>query len=234
MSAIVFIAWTVTTGISSNNKPEQDKNDANYQIARWTAVVGQWTRWLVIVGAITAAVLTIQAIILINQLGEMRTDQRAWIAPIGARLNGELITGQPINVLVDFANSGKEPALNLINVATAGISFPMSEQELTAELKFGPAAPSAIDRCAIAIPRNGFPAIYPATVQHQAADIGNAWIADDAVLNRKRIFFLHGCFGYLTMSEVHHSQYCFWLNMEPDPGTGKPHFRPCIVGNHAD
>ena len=123
LSALVFIASALTASIFSKNEPKQNTNDANYQIARWTAVVGRWTRWLVIVGVITAAVLAVQAIILINQLGEMRTDQRAWIAPIGARLNGELIAGQPINVLVDFANSGKEPALNVVNIASGAPIF---------------------------------------------------------------------------------------------------------------
>lgn len=169
-----------------------------------------------------------------NSNTQIEADARAWIAPTGAHLRGDMIEGQPIDALVDFSNPGRTPALNVVHFAHGGITLPVSAEELDTQLKLGPQVPSAIDACASAIPIDGRPVIYPATVQHQAAAIDKNFVVDDAIINRKRVFFIHGCFGYETMGKVHYSRYCFWLSMDPDPITGKPVFRPCIVGNRAD
>jgi len=113
LSALVFVVSAIAASKSSKNESEQNTNDASYQIARWTAVVARWTRWLVIVGVITGGVLALQAVTLINQLDEMRNDQRPWIG-----LDGIVSAGNG-TYIVTIINGGKSPAMK-VNVVFDG------------------------------------------------------------------------------------------------------------------
>ena len=70
--------------------------------------------------------------------------ERAWVAPIDARLDEPLQRDKPIKVVVLLENSGKQPALNVQNVANGGITLPFSAEERRANnlsvQEFQPAA----------------------------------------------------------------------------------------------
>ena len=56
--ALVSFVLGVLEGIS--NKAATDNTDANDEIARWTRVVGNWTRVLALVGVAIPAVIVLQ------------------------------------------------------------------------------------------------------------------------------------------------------------------------------
>lgn len=157
-------------------------------------------------------------------------EQRAWIAPTNVRLDGGLTPGKEIKVLIDFANSGKEPAFNVVTKSGAGLEPPFTEQDLATQLQLGPQYLNT-NICEEAKPVDGMPVIYPSTVQHQSAQLGGGFLADDYTA-RRQMFFVFGCFGYRTMGEIHHSQFCFWLQVSPDGQHAV--FSPCMIGNNAD
>jgi hypothetical protein len=79
LSGLVLFTAAVCGSITGDHAADNKENPTNYEIARWTRVVGLWTRGLVIVGVITAGVLGAQTCTLINQLAEMKAEQRPWL-----------------------------------------------------------------------------------------------------------------------------------------------------------
>ena len=99
--------------------------------------------------------------------------ERAWIAPVEAGLDEPLEKDKPIKVVALLENSGKQPALNVQNVASGGITLPFSNEEAAQQQKMGPAPPAA-DKCVAFPKQNGVSfyegiVIYRSTVQHLQA-----------------------------------------------------------------
>jgi hypothetical protein len=153
---------------------------------------------------------------------------RAWLGPIDAILNGPIQTGQQIKVLIVFENTGKEPALDVSNIAGGGITMPFSAAEAAQQQRTGPFGGVPFNACAQVAPQDGYPAIFPTATRHMQADIQQTFIADEAILNGSRTFFVHGCAAYRTMGEIHTSEYCFWLGPRVDPKNGLRIFQPCL------
>jgi hypothetical protein len=169
------------------------------------------------------------AIVSIVGLRESRNaiaiSERAWVAPVDARLDEPIQKDKPIKVVVLLENSGKEPALNVQNVANGGITLPFSAEEAAQEQLIGP-GPQLPTVC------TGFPkpagailfhsgiTIYPSTVQHLQTSIADSFVADQGVLSGGRTFFVHGCAAYDTIDGPHSSEYCFFLGSRVDVTTG--------------
>jgi hypothetical protein len=161
------------------------------------------------------------------------TSERAWLAPVDAVLAEPLQKDKQVQVAIVFENSGKEPALNVVNVASGGFTLPVSSEEAARQQMVGP-APPIVDPCVGLLPQRGFPIVYPSTVQHLQTVIRQALTASDSVLTGKSTAFVHGCAAYETFGRPHYSEYCFWLGPRVDPTTGNRKFQPCFGGNRAD
>jgi hypothetical protein len=167
----------------------------------------------------------------------IETSERAWVAPVEARLDEPLEKDRPIKVVVLLENSGKQPALNVQNVASGGITLPFSNEEAAQQQKNRP-SPPAEEQCTGYPKQNGVSfydgiVIYPSTVRHLQASIQDSFVADQSVLSGGRTFFVHGCATYDTIGGHHSSEYCFWLGPRVDPVTGNRKFQPCLGGNKA-
>jgi hypothetical protein len=193
--------------------------------------------WLVIGTWVLAAIGGIAAYIAYAALQDtrhaMEISERAWLAPVGAELEEELVKDQPMKVIILFENSGKQPAINVLNTAGSGFTMPVSPEEAAQQQKVGP-APPAVDACAGVSPRKGLPIIYPSTVQHLQTPLERTFAASEGVLSGATTIFVHGCAAYETFNSVHHSEYCFWLSPRTDPLTGRRKFLSCLGGNRAD
>jgi hypothetical protein len=110
LSGLILLASFVTSGISSNNAPNQNLDDSNKEIARWTRVVGRWTRGLAIVGAITAAVLLGQLGIFWRTDETQRAIQRAAVTSYEIKITQ---IGSDWQISPILENAGNSPALNL-------------------------------------------------------------------------------------------------------------------------
>ena len=174
-----------------------------------------------------------QLTVMQDQLEEARIDQRAWIAPLNASLTRPLDPASDIvSITVSAQNTGREPALDIISMATIDAA-PQDKIE---------------DRraCDRTFPQAGEAAVYPSdhfgmTLNYATQFATRPQIVRDIIAGRQ-ILFIMGCFAYRTMGQPHHSGYCFYLYPQIGPQTGdispKPVaewvFRKCPVGNIAD
>jgi hypothetical protein len=200
----------------------------------WEGQLGEARKLNWITGA-AAAVGLGGLLVLGLQLYEAHTAtveaNRAWIAPINAILEGPLIKGQPVPVEVIYQNTGKEPAIDTNNGGDSGITMPLSPAEADQQQLVGPFR-NAESKCVGVKPRGGSPAIFPTGPVQMS--IERTVLADDAILNGSRTFYVEGCIAYNTMGETHTSSYCFWLGRHIDPQTKLRQFQTCIGGFHAN
>ena len=165
-----------------------------------------------------------------SAIANFHEEQRAWVAPKSAHFSGETNPPTRVNVIIDYANPGKEPAFKVIGKANGGLLLPpMFPEEAEQRRKTGPIFPVQ-NYCDQAVPRDGMPTLYPATVQQESL------VRDNGILLGQTpppntLYYVSGCFGCETMGEVHHSAFCYWLKVE---GNGDREFVPCLVGNYAD
>jgi hypothetical protein len=115
LAFLVSIASLVTGAIPSKQNPGGDTNSANEEVAKWTRVVGRWTRGLVAVGVLTVGVVGFQAVILYNQLNEAREEQRPWIT-VSVEPAGPITWnygGMQVFYEIVLKNIGKSPAFGV-------------------------------------------------------------------------------------------------------------------------
>jgi hypothetical protein len=187
-------------------------------------------------GAILAAATVALALIAYWQYGALdKTDHtlkdtlvasnRAWLGPVDAVLDEQLQIGQPIKVSIIFENTGRAPALDVLNSPGEGVAEPISPQEAAQQQKTGPYRGTAKPVCGT--PHSGYPAVFPAANRPFEVDAPQAFGAD-IVIKGAGTFYVYGCAAYRTMDEVHTSQYCFWLGQKIDQTTGRRKFQPCL------
>ena len=219
---------TKTETPEKNSKGDKKLSYDNV-IASWTRVIGLFTLVLAVATGYSAYVLETTDHTLKETL---IASNRAWLAPILAELDGPLEKNQPIKVIVSFQNSGKDPAMNVKNVAEGGVTLSLTPQMAAYSQQFGPAPPVA-EPCKGLTPQVGSPSVYPSTVQGIKALIAQSMIADDAIISGERTFFVHGCAAYESYGETRFSEYCFWLGPRIDPKTGRRIFQSCSGGHRA-
>lgn len=149
----------------------------------------------------------------------LRLQQRAWLGPVDAFLAAPMVKGQPISVGIVFENTGKEPALDVFNIA-AGYGGGPAYLQTTGPRDEG-------NFCMGIHPVDGFPAIFPTANRKILAAMQNRVIADDGLIDGWRILIVTGCAAYATLGESHSSSYCFWLGLSTDPTTGLRQFNRC-------
>ena len=155
--------------------------------------------------------------------------QRAWVGPRNARFESQPTVGQKNKLVVEYQNTGNEPAL--------GIGFYVEPFTATlAEDSNGDVAKKLIayvTKCSKLPSFAGAGVAYPTSglnASNLTAPIEDLMIDDD-VMSGKRIILLSGCFAYQTGGAVHHSAYCyFYQNGRVDSG----HLAICQSGNYAD
>jgi hypothetical protein len=146
LAGLVFLASFISGGIKSDAAPNQNQDRANNEIAHWTRVVGIWTRWLVIVGAISGAILLLQFCVLQKTDETQRAIQRAFISvqeiKIDPIYNGDAVSAWDIHPLVE--NSGYTPTKDLKYYVTSNAG-PYRTKELSATSYPAESDPSIID-----------------------------------------------------------------------------------------
>lgn len=134
--------------------------------------------------------------------------QRAWVGPRTASFTAEPAIGKPIEIAIEYQNTGREPALGFIYMAD---SFSISAKE----------ADSGIGRikdymaaCKNVKDWNGGSVVYPGT---SGFSTGYTFFSktkenfvDDAIVKGKKVIILQGCFLYRTFNLPRHSYFCYF------------------------
>lgn len=144
ISAIFAILCAAIEGFPRDPKDPEEQENTNTEIAKWTKVVGVWTRCLVLVGVITLGVFSFQLLAFIES-------ERGYL--VAKRV--DFVTGEPLDqsdglsVRLLLRNVGKHTAIATKFKATAGIfvvhkelhKFPVYAHDVTGLVVIPPLLP---------------------------------------------------------------------------------------------
>jgi len=134
--------------------------------------------------------------------------QRAWIGPINASFAADIQIGKPIEITVNYGNSGHEPGIKFISdIDQVGIFR-------TPRLDADKAVTDATEVCKNRMDWQGGSVVYPGSGLTGGYAF-NRKTPDDFVtqhmLNGDETIVVYGCFNYRTFDKPKHSFFCFFF-----------------------
>jgi hypothetical protein len=166
----------------------------------------------------------------------LEQSQRAWIAPLGAAQlpEGSLKAGSAFRFEIQYANTGREPALAVNTLPGNAFHYPVPPRWKSGE--WGDFVTGPNDSCSGSPPIKNGPVIYPInlfTTYNISQTIDDLSVV--SLLTRAEFVLVYkGCITYETARRARESAYCFYL--QPVDGTPAERwsFRTCDDGNHAN
>lgn len=155
--------------------------------------------------------------------------QRAWIGPRDARLESKPVAGQKNKFVVEYQNTGKEPALSFVFDARSVAATAREEQDGTLNNKMT----EYLSKC-LGTPARGLAGVVFPTSGFSAAQLAvdvDEKLIDDDVASGKKTLLIQGCFAYQTGNITRHSAFCFFYGADR---TDIAHLNVCLSGNYAD
>ena len=127
---------------------------------------------------------------------------RAWLAPTGLAVRGQIDGDKDLDIDVHYANVGKGPAIK-VKLIFAGGTIPNLADPLI------PAA-GPNSTCAGQQTDPGGPVVFPNTPNNNwwNSTIIPRTLLTQSVKDNKAVLYLQGCLIYETMKEVHHTWFC--------------------------
>jgi hypothetical protein len=159
----------------------------------------------------------------------MIASQRAWVGPINAKIDIAPVAGSPLDVVVEYRNTGKEPALAVFQ----GIdSFTFTQAEDDSGITRSRIINFAVN-CFDKQSSDGANVAYPASgsSEDQITITVPKETIDDAVVKGTKTVVILGCFAYETSGATHHSSFCFLFKAGK---TKLQNLNYCPAGSHAD
>jgi hypothetical protein len=155
--------------------------------------------------------------------------QRAWVGPRDARLEGKPVPGQKNKFIVEYQNTGKEPALAFFFEASPLITTVAEDMNgvLTTRMMI------ALQKCLATPARILAGVVFPTSgFNSNALNIAvDEKLIDDDVATGAKILVVNGCFAYQTGNVTHHSAFCYFYRADESDIT---HLNICTAGNYAD
>jgi hypothetical protein len=157
----------------------------------------------------------------------MIASNRAWIGPREAKIEGPVELEKPIEVSIDYGNSGKEPGLSFRYYVD---SFQGTVTDEITGTNSGKIAKyltdcrnTGIGPGQVVFPSTGLSA-YKLTIKPKD-------MPDQAVIDGNKIVFVQGCFVYQTFNIVRHTYFCFFYKGK---STKPENLNICLAGHYAD
>jgi hypothetical protein len=164
-----------------------------------------------------------------NQLDEMREERRAWLGPVTAGIEGDLTISKPLSIVINYQNTGKEPALNVFyDLSPDTISIADDKAGGTVQR-----VANYVGRCSATSEREGYGVAYPSagfSTYSVATKVDAAKIDWDVIYGTKYVL-VNGCFVYHTLGTTRRSSYCFFFQ---NGKTRKAAWNFCPTGNFAN
>ncbi len=153
--------------------------------------------------------------------------QRAWVGPSNAHSDADPISGKPYDVIIDYQNTGREPATENSSDLLAFSEAP--ENDATIAQRVNDFTHACIDRWQ----PGGGSVVFPTTNAngYKVTKTIDASVIDNDVTNGKTLIVVAGCFVYKTFGAYHRSSFCYFFKK----GQTKPaNWNICQAGNYAD
>ncbi len=154
---------------------------------------------------------------------------RAWVGPRDARLESKPVAAKKNKAIVEYQNTGKEPAVGFVYTAfpfvvtaaedTSGASAKTMLENMQKCINTQPAMLAGV-----VFPTSGFNAGNLTTSIDET-------LIDQDVVDGNKIIVMQGCFAYQTGNITHHSAFCFFYKADQ---TDIAHLNICRSGNYAD
>src|ERR1017187_10699322 len=198
-----------------------------------------WLSVGTVVGVWTAAILTgLQAFIFYHTMIEARTasDQqhqdtaaalgkadtanelaknaqianfRAWVGPSDAKLEGTITKGKPINYIVSYQNTGREPAQGFQSDLDQFITTDADELAGAYAFRMG----NYMQKCLATPVIIGARVVYPTSgfSSYQLQGTVPSNLVSEQVIAGKTTIAIQGCVAYRTADKDHHSAFCYFF-----------------------
>lgn len=154
--------------------------------------------------------------------------QRAWVGPQNAAFASEPEQGKPLELTVQYQNTGREPALSFVysvNV-TALLDSQERKGNIPAQIQ------DYMNGCRNMREWQGGSVVYPtAFANYTLTDKTNAKLVDKAVISGDKIIVVQGCFAYTTMGMPKYSYFCWFYR---HGATKIQNLNICASGHDAD
>ncbi len=136
--------------------------------------------------------------------------QRAWVGPTIARIEDSPEIGKPLKIAIQYANSGREPALNFVYAGDVFVATAADEANgiLSAKVE------AYFKGCKTATTLRSGQVVFP-TVANTANNLGLTTkdeFVDQAIIDGEKTIVVDGCFIYKSFDIVRHSYFCFYFN----------------------
>jgi hypothetical protein len=153
---------------------------------------------------------------------------RAWVGPRLAKITSPIEVGKPIELTIEYANSGREPALDFVYSVDGFLSSNAEEKRGTSFARVS----IALNNCRGA---EGLPAgqvVFPSTgfsAYNLASTINQTF--DQEMIDGEKTLIVQGCFLYRSFKVIRHSYFCYFYRakfVKPD------NLSICTAGHYAD
>jgi hypothetical protein len=155
--------------------------------------------------------------------------QRAWVGPTIAAIEGPPEIGKPLKVAIQYANSGREPALNFVYADDVFAATAADEANGVISAKVD----AYFKGCKAATTLRAGQVVFP-TVGNTTNNLGittNEEFVDQAIIDGEKTIIVDGCFVYRSFDIVRHSYFCFFFN---NKNTKRDSLNYCANGAGAD
>jgi hypothetical protein len=136
--------------------------------------------------------------------------QRAWVGPLNAAFAAEPMIGKPLEVAIEYRNTGHEPATNFIYYVTWLAVTP--SEDATAD--FVSQLNSYVHTCRNSQWGGGGSMVFPTTAGfasgYNLTTKSNDDLVDDAVVQGSKTVFVQGCFRYKTLDIPKYTYFCYF------------------------
>ena len=156
--------------------------------------------------------------------------QRAWVGPLNAKLSAEPKLAEPLEIIVAYQNTGREPAHNFTYDIDSFAATPEEDNagdvsRRTSDFLNECRNKSQARPGQVVYPSAGFAGGYSLIYRPNEIEV------DDAIIAGEKVVVMQGCFVYQTLQKLHRSYFCFFYK------AGFTKIRSmniCTVGHHAD
>jgi hypothetical protein len=156
--------------------------------------------------------------------------QRAWVGPRNARIDAAPVVGKDLTIFVDYGNSGREPAIEMVYDTDP---FTATEEENT-NGKVTAHVNSFTAKCKVMWKPGEAGVVYPSaglSTGYALTRVLDNSLIDDDVISGAKYIVIDGCFSYKTAETIHRSWFCYFYKAGRTP-IGTWHI--CQTGNGAD
>jgi hypothetical protein len=157
--------------------------------------------------------------------------QRAWVGPRNASIAADPAIGKPVEITIEYQNSGREPATGFFYFVEPFGMLPAEEADGTLAVKIH----SYMKACQDTKEWPGGSVVYPSssgfgggyTLSIKTTDN----FIEEAMINGEKTIIVQGCFVYKTLEAPKHSYFCYFYRQG---FTKIQNLNICLAGHDAN